>query len=97
MTCNLACCLFALQESAKYAHSLFQNTVKLYGRSMRVDYSPQGNPEARSTVHINIKGGSSTAPLGSLAAAGGGFILRRKNRNVDPSTLPPSVQPQEAV
>jgi hypothetical protein len=83
-----------LQESAKYAHSLFQNTVMLYGRTMRVDYSPQGNPEAKSTSYVTAKGDlpKAAAPLGAVAAAGGGFILKRKNRNVD-MTLPAPIQP----
>ena len=87
-----------LQESAKYAHSLFQNTVTLFGRSMRVDYSPQGNPEPKSSGYIMAKGDSSTAaaPMGAVAAAGGGFILKRKNRHVD-MTLPPPMQPQDVV
>ena len=81
-----------LQESAKYAHSLFQNSVTLYGRSMRVDYSPQGNPESKTVAAANVVVDTPTAaPLGSLAAAGGGFILKRKNRGVDPSTSQPAV------
>ena len=36
----------ALQESAKYAHSLFDGTVSLYGKPLRVKYSPQGAPGA---------------------------------------------------
>jgi RNA recognition motif-containing protein len=31
-------------ESAKYAYELFQGTVKLFGRQVRVGFSPQGNP-----------------------------------------------------
>ena len=85
-----------LQESAKYAHSLFQSGVTLYGRSLRVDYSPQGNPETRtvaaSTVLVDAP---AAAPLGSVAAAGGGFILKRKNRNADAFVLPPAVQSSE--
>ena len=30
------------QESAKYAYELFQGTVKLFGRQVRVGFSPQG-------------------------------------------------------
>lgn len=84
----------SLQESAKYAHSLFQNTVMLYGRTMRVDYSPQGNPEAKTISYVTARGDSpkAAAPLGAVAAAGGGFMLKRKNRNVD-MTLPPPIQP----
>ena len=91
-------CSILLQESAKYAHSLFQNTVNLYGRSMRVDYSPQGNPEAKSTAHnIAETDAPRAAPLGAVSAAGGGFILKRKNRNIDPSmSMPaPVTQPQD--
>ena len=90
-------CIY-LQESAKYAHSLFQNCVTLYGRSMRVDYSPQGNPEPKTVAaaHVVVDV-PAAAPLGSLAAAGGGFILKRKNRNADPYTSLPAVQPQPAA
>ena len=86
-----------LQESAKYAHSLFQTSVTMYGRSMRVDYSPQGNPEPKTVAAANtVIDAPAVAPLGSLAAAGGGFILKRKNRNADPSTLLPAVQSEPA-
>ncbi len=66
----------------------------LYGRTMRVDYSPQGNPEAKSISYVTAKGDSpkAAAPLGAVAAAGGGFMLKRRNRNVD-MTLPPPIQP----
>ena len=81
-----------LQESAKYAHSLFQNTVTLYGRSLRVDYSPQGNPEPRAVTASHAMADASAAPpQGSLAAAGGGFIIKRKNRNADALTSLPAV------
>ena len=73
-----------MQESAKYAHSLFQNTVMLYGRSVRVDYSPQGNPETTTgPTSGRLPDASAEPPSGSVAAAGGGFILKRKKRNVD--------------
>lgn len=87
-----------LQESAKYAHSLFHNSVTLYGRSMRVDYSPQGNPEPRAIAAANVVvDAHAAAPVGSLAAAGGGFILKRKNRNADLSTSLPPVQSDAAA
>ena len=75
----------AVQESAKYGHTLFQNTVSLYGRLVRVDYSPQGNPELRSSVTTTPQDSAlpAAAPLGSVAAACGGFILKRKNRNAE--------------
>ena len=73
------CCL---QESAKYAHALFQNTVKLYGHQMRVDYSPQGNPEPIGTQlsAAHTHNATSLVP-GPLTAAGGGTIIKRKIRN----------------
>lgn len=75
-------CFYESVESAKYAHALFQNNVRLFGNTMRVDYSPQGNPEAsgpQSSMPVN----SNTVPLvvGQLTAAGGGTILKRKPRN----------------
>ena len=39
------------QESAKYAHELFQGTVKLFGRPLRIKYSPQGEWQALS-LHL---------------------------------------------
>lgn len=74
--------VFCLQESAKYAHALFHNTVKLYGHQMRVDYSPQGNPEPTGTQlsAANIHSATSLVP-GLLTAAGGGTIIKRKIRN----------------
>ena len=73
--------LICMQVSAKYAHSLFQHTVVLYGRCMRVDYSPQGNPESRSRLDThNNDEDQSVAPAGAVAAAAGGFIMKRKNR-----------------
>lgn len=87
-----------LQESAKYAHSLFQNSVMLYGRSMRVDYSPQGNAESRTFIAANaVVDAPAAPPPGSVAAAGGGFILKRKNRNADAFTSLPAVQSSEAL
>lgn len=89
-------CIPCLQESAKYAHSLFQNSVTLYGRSLRVDYSPQGNPEPRTVTAANAMVDAPAAPPhGSLAAAGGGFIIKRKNRNADALTSLPAVQSAE--
>ncbi|KAL3157466.1 hypothetical protein ABBQ32_011933 [Trebouxia sp. C0010 RCD-2024] len=89
-------CHFESTESAKYAHSLFQNSVTLYGRSLRVDYSPQGNPEPRTVTAANAMADAPAAPPhGSLAAAGGGFIIRRKNRNADALTSLPAVQSSE--
>lgn len=65
---------------------------------MRVDYSPQGNPEPKSSGYIIAKGDSTAAaPTGAVAAAGGGFILKRKNRNNVDMTLPPPIQPQDVV
>lgn len=65
---------------------------------MRVDYSPQGNPEAKTVAAANVVvDAPAAAPIGSLAAAGGGFILKRKNRNADPSTALPAVQSQPAA
>lgn len=58
---------------------------------MRVDYSPQGNPEQVPAANVMVDA-PAAAPLGSLAAAGGGFILKRKNRNADPATSLPAVQ-----
>ena len=73
-----------MQESAKYAHALFQNTVKLYGNYMRVDYSPQGNAEIMSTQSGAPHNNSMTHSMpGQLAAAGGGTIIKRKNRVKD--------------
>ena len=65
---------------------------------MRVDYSPQGRPEASSAAHITVRGDSTTAaaPLGAVAAAGGGFILKRKNRNAIACNLPPAAQSEDA-
>ena len=87
----------SLQESAKYAHSLFQNTVMLYGRPLRVDYSPQGNPEPKTAATIGrLADVPAAAPPGSVAAAGGGFILKRKNRHVESSITQPMVELSEA-
>ena len=73
-----------VQESAKYAHALFQNTVKLYGSYMRVDYSPQGTPETIGTQPGAPHNNSTAHSMpGSLAAAGGGTIIKRKNRIKD--------------
>lgn len=65
---------------------------------MRVDYSPQGNPEPRAVAAANVVVDTpAAAPVGSLAAAGGGFILKRKNRNADLSISLPPVQSDAAV
>lgn len=83
LRCYTQCCV--LQVSAKYAHALFQNTLNLYGYSVRVDYSPQGNP-APSGLQLSTFRKCTLPPqlaFGELSAAGGGTILKRKNRSQD--------------
>lgn len=71
-----------VQESAKYAHALFQNNVRLFGNTMRVDYSPQGNPEPAAPQSTALDSSSAMSVVsGQLAAAGGGTIIKRKPRN----------------
>ena len=65
---------------------------------LRIDYSPQGNPEPRTVATSGaLPDIPAAAPLGSIAAAGGGFILIRKNRNTDSLAWPLNVPPSDGT